>query len=201
MDSSQGYVDGWDRADKLSFANYQRRTALQWFVMRDLKRVNAKLPAYQMLGDMGIEVFTPMVWKLVMKHGKRIPQKVPFMQDLLFVHGSHEVLDPIVERVSTLQYRFLRDGKRTPMTVGDADMERFIKAVEATENPCYYAPNDIKPDMVGKYVRVIGGLLDGYEGRLQKLQGSRVKRLFVELPNLLTVAVEVQPEFIQFVKR
>ena len=201
MDSSRRHVDGCGHADKLSFANYQRRTALQWFVMRDLKRVNAKLPAYQMLGDMGIEVFTPMVWKLVMKHGKRIPQKVPFMQDLLFVHGSHEVLDPIVEKVSTLQYRFLRDGKRTPMTVGDADMDRFIKAVEATENPCYYAPNDIKPDMVGKYVRVIGGLLDGYEGRLQKLQGSRVKRLFVELPNLLTVAVEVQPEFIQIVKR
>lgn len=201
MDSSRRHVDGCGHADKLSFANYQQRTALQWFVMRDLKRVNAKLPAYQMLGDMGIEVFTPMVWKLVMKHGKRIPQKVPFMQDLLFVHGSHEVLDPIVEKVSTLQYRFLRDGKRTPMTVGDADMERFIKAVEATENPCYYAPNDIKPDMVGKYVRVIGGLLDGYEGRLQKLQGSRVKRLFVELPNLLTVAVEVQPEFIQIVKR
>ena len=201
MDSSRRHVDGCGHADKLSFANYQRRTALQWFVMRDLKRVNAKLPAYQMLGDMGIEVFTPMVWKLVMKHGKRIPQKVPFMQDLLFVHGSHEVLDLIVEKVSTLQYRFLRDGKRTPMTVGDADMDRFIKAVEATENPCYYAPNDIKPDMVGKYVRVIGGLLDGYEGRLQKLQGSRVKRLFVELSNLLTVAVEVQPEFIQIVKR
>lgn len=55
--------------------------------------------------------------------------------------------------------------------------------------------------MVGKYVRIVGGLLDGYEGRLQKLQGSRVKRLFVELPGMLTAAVEVQPEFIQVVKR
>lgn len=42
--------------------------------------------------------------------------------------------------------------------------------------------------------------MNGYEGRLQKLQGSRIKRLFVELPNLLTAAVEVQPEFIQIMK-
>ena len=91
--------------------------------MRDLKRNNAKLPAYQMLGEMGIEVFTPLIWKLVVRQGKRIPVEVPFMQDLLFVHESHKVLDPIVERTSTLQYRFIRDGKRTPMTVRNADME------------------------------------------------------------------------------
>lgn len=54
--------------------------------------------------------------------------------------------------------------------------------------------------MLGKKVRLVGGLLDGYEGCLQKMQGSRIKRLFVELPNLLTAAVEVQPEFIQLVK-
>ena len=179
---------------------YRKETDLHWFVMRDLKRSNAKMPAYQMLGNMGIKVFTPMVWKVVVRHGKRIPQEVPFMQDLLFVHESYKVLSPIVERVGTLQFRFLRDGKRTPMTVRDADMDRFIKAVEAAENPCFYAPNDIKPSMVGKYVRIIGGLLNGYEGCLLKLQGSRIKRLFVELPNLLTAAVEVQPEFIQIMK-
>ena len=173
----------------------------QWFVLRDLKRANAQLPAYRMLGDMGMKVFTPMVWKLVVRQGKRIPQKEPFMQDLLFVHESYETLTPIVESTNTLQYRFLKDGKRTPMTVRDADMERFITAVEATDNPCFYAPKDINPSMVGKYVRIVGGLQDGYEGRLQKLQGSHAKRLFVELPGMLTAAVEVQPEFIQIVKQ
>jgi len=29
------------------------------------------------------------------------------------------------------------------------------------------------------------------------MQGARVKRLFVELPNLLAAAVEVNPEYIQ----
>lgn len=200
MDNSEEHNQNQICIDKVSSTTNQEQTDVRWFVMRDLKRHNAKLPAYQMLGNMGIEVFTPMVWKLVVKHGKRTPVKVPFMQDLLFVHESPQKLDPIVERTNTLQYRFLRDGKRTPMTVRDTDMERFMHAVEATDNPCFYAPKDIKPNMIGKFVRIVGGLLNGYEGRLQKLQGSRVKRLFVELPNLLTTAVEVQPEFIQVVK-
>ena len=200
MDSLREHIQRHTSSESVPAMGYRKETDLHWFVMRDLKRSNAKMPAYQMLGNMGIKVFTPMVWKVVVRHGKRIPQEVPFMQDLLFVHESYKVLSPIVERVGTLQFRFLRDGKRTPMTVRDADMDRFIKAVEAAENPCFYAPNDIKPSMVGKYVRIIGGLLNGYEGRLLKLQGSRIKRLFVELPNLLTAAVEVQPEFIQVMK-
>lgn len=172
----------------------------QWFVMRDLKRGNAKQPAYKLLDELKIRFFTPMVWKLRIRQGKHIRQQVPFIPDLLFVYDSRKVLDPIVERVATLQYRFVKGGNRQPMTVRNADMERFIRAVDAMNNPCFYTPEEIKPDMLGKNVRIVGGLLDGYEGRLQKMQGSRIKRLFVELPNPLTAAVEVQPEFIQLLK-
>ena len=79
-------------------------------------------------------------------------------------------------------------------------MRRFVHAVKSSENPCYYTPEEISADMIGKKVRIVGGPLDGYEGRLQKMQGSRVKRLFVEIPSVLTASVEVQPEFIQFLK-
>ena len=34
----------------------------QWFVMRDLKRGNAKQPAYKLLAELKIRFFTPMVW-------------------------------------------------------------------------------------------------------------------------------------------
>nr|WP_172618142.1 hypothetical protein [Parabacteroides distasonis] len=36
-----------------------------WFVLRDLTRPNAKRPAYRLLEEKGIEVFTPMRWQLV----------------------------------------------------------------------------------------------------------------------------------------
>lgn len=178
----------------------QAMTLPQWFVMRDLKRSNAKQPAYKLLNELKIKCFTPMVWKMAIRKGKRILQEVPFMQDLLFVYDSRKVLDPIVERIATLQYRFVKGGRRMPMTVRTEDMNRFIKAVSTMESPKYYTPEEIKPSMVGKKVRIVGGPLDGYEGYLQKIQGSKVKHLFVELPNVLTAAVEVDPEYIQVVK-
>ncbi len=172
---------------------------LQWFVMRDLKRRNAKQPAYKLLDGLVAKVFTPMVWKLAVRNGKRIREKVPFMQDLLFVHDTRLAVDPIVEKYDTVQYRYIRGGYKIPMTVREADMQRFIHAVNSTENTRYYKPEEITPDMVGRKVRIVGGPLDGYEGNLQKMQGARIKRLFVELPNLLAAAVEVQPEYIQLV--
>lgn len=171
---------------------------LQWFVMRDLKRRNAKLPAYKLFDNLKIRFFTPMVWRLVTRHGKRIKEEVPFIQDLLFVHDTRQVVDPIVEKYDTVQYRYVRGGYKIPMTVREADMQRFINAVNSTENPQYYTPKEITPDMIGRKVRIVGGPLDGYEGNLQKMQGARTRRLFVELPNLLAAAVEVQPEYILF---
>ena len=172
---------------------------LQWFVMRDLKRQNAKQPAYKLFKDLGMEVFTPMVWKLSVRHGKRCREEVPFMQDLLFVHAMRQSVAPVVEIYNTIQYRYVRGGYKIPMTVRDGDMQRFIHAVESSENPRYFTLEEISPGMVGRKVRIVGGPLDGYEGHLLKIQGAHVKRLFVELPNLLAAAVEVQPEYIQLI--
>jgi hypothetical protein len=171
----------------------------QWFVMRDLKRRNAKQPAYLMFKDKGMEFFTPMVHKLLTIHGKREDREVPFMQDLLFVKETKEKLDIIVEAIPTLQYRYKLGVQHTPIVVRNTDMERFIKAVEATENPKYYRPEEITPDMLNRKIRIIGGQLDGYTGTLVTTRGSKTKRILVELPMLLAAAVDVKTEFIQLV--
>lgn len=169
----------------------------QWFVMRDLKRRNAKQPAYLMFKDKGMRYFTPMVHKLITVNGKKEDREVPFMQDLLFVKETREKLDPIVEATPTLQYRYKLGVRHTPIVVRDADMERFIKAVESSENPKYYRPAEVTPDMLSRKIRIIGGQLDGYTGTLVTTRGSKVKRLLVELPMLLAAAVEVEAEYIQ----
>lgn len=46
-------------------ASTQEGNRVQWFVMRDLKRSNAKLPAYKLLREEQFEVFVPMKWELV----------------------------------------------------------------------------------------------------------------------------------------
>ena len=147
---------------------------VRWFVMRDLKRTNAKLPAYKLLD------------------GKK-------MEDLLFVHETRKNLDAVVKKTPTLQFRWLRNTWREPMVVVDADMERFIRAVNATESPKYYLPEEITPAMYGRRIRIVGGPLNEYEGSLLTTRGSKVKRLLVELKGFLAVGVEVDPEYIQLI--
>lgn len=172
----------------------------RWYVLRDLKRPNALHPAYKQLGESEIEVFTPMRWHITIKNGKRERRQVPFIHDLLFAHESRQILDPIITRTDTLQYRYQKGaGYQEPMTVPTADMDRFIKAVLSTAQPQYYQPGEITPAMYGRAVHIVGGILDGYEGRLLKVKGSKKKRLIVDLPNLLATAVEVESDYIQFV--
>lgn len=168
--------------------------------MRDLKRTNAKQPAYRLLAEQQVEVFTPMKWTLVTSKGKKVRKEVPFLQDLVFVHDTREKIDPIVAKCPTLQYRFLRKTYRKPMTVPTSEMERFIHAISSSGSPRYYLPEEITPEMYSRKIRIVGGPLDGYEGCLLTMRGSKVKRLLVELPNLLTAGVEVSPEYIQLVK-
>lgn len=170
---------------------------VRWYVLRDLKRANAKTHAYQMLENLGIEVFTPMTWKLMTRDGRREKVHIPVMPDLVFAHSSTSVLDPIISTTPTLQYRFIRGGYCLFMTVGDKDMEIFKKAIETDDSPKYYRPEEITAAMCGKSIKIEGGPLDGYEGRLLSVRGSKVKRIMVELPGLLVAAVEVQPEFIR----
>lgn len=169
-----------------------------WYVLRDLKRPNAKLPAYRQLSGAGFEVFTPLEERVVTRGGRRFREEVPFIRDLLFVHERREALDPLVEKYPTLQYRFQKGGRyKDPMTVPGADMERFMHAVSVSEKPRYYLPGELTPAMCGREIRIVGGPLDGYEGKLLSVRGSRTRRLLVELPNYLTAAVEVSPEFIR----
>lgn len=172
-------------------------TELAWFVLRDLRGPNAKTPAYIDLGK-AVEVFTPMRWKLVTVRGRRKKVKVPFLPDLLFAHSTRHQLDRLLPRIHKLQYRYYKGGKyMDPMIVPEEDMNRFIRAVDASVQPTYYAPGEIDPGMIGHRIRIVGGPLDGCIGHLLKIRGTRTKRILIELQALLAVIVEVQPEFIQ----
>ena len=86
------------------------------------------------------------------------------------------------------------------MIVPDRDMNQFMAIVNGRESYKFYTPEEVTPSLYGRRIKIVGGNLDGFEGRLMTTRGSRVKRLIVELEGLLSVGVEVQPEFIQLVK-
>lgn len=176
-------------------------TEKKWYVLRDLKRPNAKVRAWQWLAEeFGLEVFTPKKWVLVMRQGRRESVAVAFIPDLLFVHDAKVVLDSIIANTETLQFRYRKYGAQNEaMVVPDADMERFIKAVGTAVNPEYYTMDMITPEMHRRRIRIAGGPLDGTEGYLLTTRGSKKKRLLVELQNFFAASVEVSPEFIQLI--
>lgn len=165
--------------------------------MRDLKRRNANVLAIHDLAKAGLEVFTPMKQMIMTIGGKRQRRDVPVIQDLLFVHETKARLDTFVNRTPQLQYRFvLGKSQNEPMTVREEEMERFIHAVSQTDSAIYYKPEELTPSKYGKKVRIIGGLLDSYEGKLLSVKGMRKRRLIVEIPGIIAAAVEVEPDYI-----
>lgn len=169
---------------------------MYWYVMRDLGRSNAKIPAYRFLEEKQFEVFTPMRWRLVEERGKRIRKRIPIIPDLLFVYSTRNALDEVVDRMPTLQYRYVRGAYCEPMIVPQTQMEPFLRAVRQSDDPGYYLPGEITSEMCGRTVRIVGGAMDGVEGQLLKVRGSRKRRLVVRISSVLDVAVEISPEYV-----
>ena len=177
----------------------------RWYVLRDLARPNAKNPAYkqlQAMPEMKDCVFVPLKQHVFMEFGKRVVRFIPYMPDLVFVHKSKEELDPIVRKMELLQYRYVRGGKQfEAMSVRAEGFKKFKDAVEQTDNVEYYSYEEVSPQIYGKQIRIIGGCLNGFEGRLISKKGSKFKRLLVDLWECnLAAAIQVESEFIQLMK-
>lgn len=184
---------------QVNMVDSEEKNQFSWYAMRDFTRPNAKMPAYKLLAQKGLEVFTPMKEQLIVQRGKRIRENVPVLHDLLFVHGQRDDIDPIVAKTETLQYRYKKGVQRTPITIEEEEMQRFIHAVRTSEQTKYYLPGELTPNMYGNQVHIIGGPLNNFDGKLLKLRGSKKKYLIVELDGLLSVGVEVSPEYITLV--
>lgn len=165
--------------------------------MRNLKRPNAKIPAYRQLEEKKFEVFVPFKWVIKIKDGRQTKIKEPYMRDLVFVRGKASEIEKIVEKSPLLQFRYERGGYRKPMIIRDEEMRRFIDAVNVSENPRYYLPEELTPEMYGRKIRILGGNLEGYEGILLKIRGSKTKRVLIELPNFFSIAVEFNSEYVE----
>lgn len=172
-----------------------------WFVLRDLKRTNAKSPAYRVLPELGFETFTPMHWTLKSNpQGGKSRTYEPFIHGLLFAKSLKPELDEVIIKTETLQYRFVKGRQKTPMVVPVDEMERFIRAVSADHSACvYYTPEEINPEMLGKKARIVGGSLDGAIGNLITKRGSKKRRLLLQLDGLLVASVEIKEGLIELI--
>lgn len=166
-----------------------------WYVMRFL--YNRKSATRERLDSSHIETFVPMRYEIKNRQGRKIRAYVPVIRDLLFVHSTEKVLAPFVEADSHFQYQYRRGGRQAePLVVPDEQMRQFISAVKACVRPIYLTPAEVNVRK-GTRIRIHGGPFDGIEGILMKVKGARAKRLVIELPDTLAVAVEVNPDLIE----
>lgn len=171
---------------------------VRWYVLRFLYRNSPKVR--KLLENDGIETFSPMKWVSRIENGRHTLKYDYAIWDLFFVHSSKKVIDPYVYRFDNLQYKYQSGGKQhNPMVVPDQQMNDFIAAVGSSKKPLYFAPHEINLSK-GERIRLIGGTLNGYEGVFLKVNGSRQKRLIVELPGTLCAAVEVESDLIEVIK-
>lgn len=173
---------------------------LRWYCLRDLKRSNAKLKGYQQLAEEGFRVFTPLKETVRILRGRKVKSLKPFISDLLFVHSTRESLDPAIRKIPTLQYRFVKGGQYLEaLTVPDRQMEDFIKAATLGNETRYLNPGEIKRDLIGKSVRVIGGPLDAVEGKVLSIRGKKNRRVLIEIQGLLSLTFEVTPDLLKLI--
>ncbi|MBD5317023.1 MAG: UpxY family transcription antiterminator [Bacteroides sp.] len=166
-----------------------------------MKRRNSNTLAIHELKNAGLQVFTPMTEMILSIRGRQQRREVPVIQDLLFAYESKDTLDKYVQKIPTLQYRYLL-GKSIdePMTVRKDEMDKFIYAITTSPTPLYFNPGELTDSMYGKRVKIIGGLFDQFEGQLLSVKGMRKRRLIIGLQGLISAAVEVEPEFIQIIR-
>ena len=113
-----------------------------------------------------------------------------------------EELAPIIRKINLLQYRYICGGKQyEAMTVRHKDFEKFKQAVKRTDNVEHFSYEEVSPRIYGKQIRIIGGRLNGFEGRLMSKRGSKHKRLLIDLKECnLSAAFQVESEYIQLLK-
>lgn len=168
-----------------------------WYVLRDLRRANAKVRAYQKLAQEGFEVFTPLKWVWKTRACKRVMTERPIIPDLLIVHATVLELKPYVTFKNKLLFRFIRGGREKKMVIGDNEMSRFMRVASEASSIEYYLPEEFTPDKIGKPITIKGGQFDGEEGVLLNVSGGKKKRIVVRLSNLFVAVIELKEQVVR----
>ena len=170
-----------------------------WFAMREQHRGLSKQYMYEHLAAQGIETYTPIVKKSKIVKGHAVIVEMPYIRDLFFIHATLSQVKAIMTPYCHFQFRY-RTGvsPATPIVVPKKEMDDFISVNQNSDSPGFISPDSIPADVRNRKIRVVGGPLDGVQGMLKTVRGSKFKTLYVELPGIMAVSAVSQFDFIQF---
>ena len=170
----------------------------QWFVFRATYGRENK--AFEIISQDAIEAFLPMHYTRKVVNGKIARVKEPLLPNIIFVHCDEKKAKDLVKSHPKLSsflhfyYNHLKtnaDGTNPPLTIDDATMQNFMKAVSVDSehikvvNPlhCHYKSGDL--------VKVTNGAFAGVVGRVARVSGQQ--RVIIEVDELCAIATAYIP--------
>ena len=123
----------------------------------------------------------------------------PYIRDLFFIHATLSQVKAIMTPYCHFQFRYrIGVSPATPIVVPGKEMDDFIRVNQNSDSPEFISPDSIPSDVRNRKIRVVGGPLDGVQGMLKTVRGSKFKTLYVELPGIMAVSAVSQFDYIQF---
>ena len=166
-----------------------------WYVLR--VTYQREMAAKEKLNAIGIESFVPLQrTKKPGAGGRLVWKSEAAVHNYIFVHSTKEKIDKIKkEYIPWLRYAISpnREKGRCLMTVPEKQMQNFIAIAGNTEEQILF----LNPDEVnltkGERVRITGGVFEGAEGFLVKVESKRDKRVVVKIDGITAVATTSLP--------
>ena len=127
---------------------------------------------------------------------------VPAVPPYVFIHAAYDELDDFQKPLRLLLYsKSLHpvDG-HTTITVGEREMDDFIRVATQQEERVRIHQAGELDLREGARVRICGGVLDGVEGVMVRLQGVRDRRLVVSVPGIMSVSTPVERTYVQLLE-
>ncbi|MEG2493433.1 MAG: UpxY family transcription antiterminator [Rikenellaceae bacterium] len=159
-----------------------------WYAIRVTYCRELKLKEY--LEKKDIKYFLPMRYEIKIKHGKKIKEIVPVIHNLIFIYTTRAQLDfikPKTEEFAGMRYIMDRTINE-PITIPNVQMQNFIAVSESYDEDLRYLSNEEMGLIKGDKVRITNGVFAGVEGVFVKLNGTRARRVVVEVAGIAAVA-------------
>lgn len=158
-----------------------------WYAIR--VTFNRELKVKADLDERGIECFIPMKYTMGVRRGRRVKKLVPSIHNLIFFHIEPSLMKEY-KATTKLPIRYIMNpSTKKPVVVPEAQMKNFIAVAGTYDEQLEYV--DVKPGVFtrGDRVRVMGGLFEGAEGVLLKVQNKH--RVVVSIEGVVAVATAV----------
>lgn len=167
-----------------------------WYPMRVTYNREQKIKT--VLDGLLVENFLPMRYETVLSDG--IPKKelVPAIHNLLFIRSSKTELTLLKQRNGDLSpLRFITRpvshgaDRHEIIFVSDHEMENFIRVASVRDDSVMFLQNTDYVHMVGKNVRISGGVFKGVEGVIKRIKKNR--QVVVRIQGVAAVAIAYVP--------